>query len=265
MENFLDTAIVNQVVFPNVPVAPGVFVDIPYMFPTLSLGNPKLKEEELTAWEAGYVGTFNRNRTTFTASVYRNELKDATDFFQGGAYSAAMPPPGFPLPAFLLDVSPAFGSLQGLLPSFFTYRNIGEIVNRGVELSLNHRPSFACTWFVNYSFQDDPEATGIDVSEINRPPESRANAGLSYNGDRYFVDGNINYVDDARWTDVLDSRFHGTTDAYTIVNVSLGIRLADDRVTLSIIGNNIFDEEALQHVFGDIISRKISGQVAWRF
>ena len=265
VENFLDTAIVNTVVFPNVPVAPGVFIDIPYMFPTLSLGNPLLTEEKLTAWEFGYVGTFNRNRTTFTLAAYENELEDATDFFQAGAYSAANPPPFFPLPPFLLDVPPAFGGLQGLLPSFFTYRNIGEITNRGVEISLDHRPSFAWSWFFNYSYQDDPEAVGISVTEINSPPQNRANAGVAYSGERFFADANINYVDDARWTDVLDSRFHGTTDSYTIVNLTLGTRLHDDRVTLSIIGNNIFDEDAQQHVFGDIISRKISGQLAWRF
>jgi len=32
-----------------------------------------------------------------------------------------------------------------------------------------------------------------------------------------------------------------------------------------VIGANIFDEEVQQHVFGDIISRKITGQVGFHF
>ncbi len=50
-----------------------------------------------------------------------------------------------------------------------------------------------------------------------------------------------------------------------MVNVSLGVRLAAERVTLQILGSNIFDEDVQQHIFGDIISRKVIGQIGFRF
>jgi len=100
---------------------------------------------------------------------------------------------------------------------------------------------------------------------VNIPPEHRANFGLGYNGQVFFANGNVNYVDEAFWTDVLDSRFHGPTDSYTQVNLSLGVRLLNDKVTFSVIGNNIFDEDVQQHIFDDIISRKITAQVLFSF
>ena len=44
-----------------------------------------------------------------------------------------------------------------------------------------------------------------------------------------------------------------------------GFRLFEERVTLSVIGSNLFDEEVQQHIFGDIIGRKVTGQVQFRF
>ena len=106
---------------------------------------------------------------------------------------------------------------------------------------------------------------GTTRDPVNTPPEHRANLGLAYNGARFFVGGTANYVDDAFWTDVLDSRYWGPTDSYTQINLSAGVYLSGDRVTLSIIGQNIFDEEIQQHVFGDILRRKVTGQVLFRF
>ncbi|MEO1367955.1 MAG: TonB-dependent receptor, partial [Acidobacteriota bacterium] len=226
------------------------------------------QEEQLTAYELGYVGTFNGGKTVVTAAIYRNELEDATDFFQAASYDPSNPPPGWPpllfdilLPQQVLDAA-----LVGLnLPSLFSYRNVGEEINEGLEFSLDYRPNLTWSFKFNYSFQEEPELEGLNPGERNIPPEHRANVGLSYNGDRWFFDANANYVDEAFWTDVLDSRFWGTTDDYTIVNLSVGWRLMDEKVTLSILGNNIFDEDAQQHIFGDIISRKIVGQVRFEF
>lgn len=64
---------------------------------------------------------------------------------------------------------------------------------------------------------------------------------------------------------MLDSRFWGTTDDYTMLNVSVGFRFLDDRMTLAVIGNNVTDERVQQHIFGDIISRKITGQLRFQF
>lgn len=232
-------------------------------FPTHAIGNPRLNEEDLEAYEVGYVGTFGR--TTLSLSVYRNELQDSTDFFGSAAYTSANPPPNWPL-RLLATGTPIFPSqLNGLFPSEFTYRNIGEIVNEGVEISINSRPSKRVSWFANYTYQADPEVKGIAEGEINRPPNNRFNFGLSYDTGRFYVNGTVNYTDEAFWTDVLDSRFWGSTDDFTLVNLSLGARFNNDKVTVALIGTNIFDEDFQAHIFGDVIPRKVTGELRFRF
>ncbi|MEO1088367.1 MAG: TonB-dependent receptor, partial [Acidobacteriota bacterium] len=270
IENFLDTAIVNGLDL-GATLGPALGLPLPstpFFFPSLTLGNPLLQEEKLTAYELGYVGTFNGGKTVVTAAIYRNELEDATDFFQAASYDPSNPPPGWPPLLFdlLLPQQVIDGALVALnLPSLFSYRNIGEEINEGLEFSLDYRPNLEWSFNFNYSFQEEPEIEGLNPGERNIPPEHRVNVGLSYNGDRWFFDANANYVDEAFFTDVLDSRFWGTTDDYTMVNLSVGWRLMDEKVTLSILGSNIFDEDAQQHIFGDIISRKIVGQVRFEF
>jgi outer membrane receptor protein involved in Fe transport len=73
----------------------------------------------------------------------------------------------------------------------------------------------------------------------------------------------VNYQDEAYWADVLFAR--ASTDAFTQVNVALGARFLDERLTLQISGANVFDETVQQHIFGDFISRKVTGQLSWRF
>jgi len=257
INNFLDITIINLV---QIPVAPGVA--IPYIFPTAAVGNPLLEEEKLDAIEVGYVGNVGNN-VTLTLSLYENETTQGIDFFTQSTYTAASPPPGFPLPPFLLDVPPPFG-LAGVFPSSFSYRNVGEQTNRGVEFSLNGNPSLTWSWFFNYSWQDEPDVVGVPFSEVNLAPENRINAGLAYSGDRFFANFNVNQQDEAFWTDVLDSRFHGPTDSFTQFNVGAGIWFSEDSM-FKIDAQNITDEDVQQHVFGDIIGRKISGRVSLRF
>jgi outer membrane receptor protein involved in Fe transport len=155
--------------------------------------------------------------------------------------------------------------LAGLLPAAFSYRNIGELIDQGAELSLQGRPSPEWSWFVNYSYQDEPDVTGIPQGEVNLPPENRFNLGLAYDVARWFANANVNYQDEAFWTDVLDSRFFGPTDDFTQLNVAVGFRFANDRATFQVSGQNVLDEDVQQHVFGDIIGRKVTGQLTFDF
>jgi iron complex outermembrane receptor protein len=254
INNFLDIAIVNRVVLP-LPTGP-----LPFIFGSLAIGNEDLKEERLDAYEIGYVGTF-KGTNTFSLSVYQNKTKDSIDFYSATFYNAANPPAGWPLPPIFLNFPP----LAGALPSSFSYRNIGSSEDQGLEASLTMRPSAAWSWFVNYSYQDEPKVTGIDPSEVNKPPKHRYNFGGAYNGPTLFTNFNVNYVDSAFWTDVLDSRFHGPTEDFTQINMTVGVRLFDDKIALSLIGTNLLDTYVQQHIFGDIISRKFTAQVAFNF
>ncbi len=299
VNNFLDTTIFSAATIPNPahdpavvdPGDPRFYQQFNIGFPTDATGNERLSEERLDAIEVGYVGSFD-NGTTFTAAVYRNETKDSIDFFQSSAYSSANRPPCFPgilsgvrdgmvipfppdppCPFTQLDPALLDGPLAGLLPRSFSYRNVGEIVDRGVELSLMLRPNDAWSVFVNYSWQDEPDVSGIEQAQlpngtvrdaINTPPEHRANAGVAYSGPRFYANANVNFVDEAFWTDVLDERFWGPTDSFTTFNVGGGVNISDN-VTLSVSAQNVTDERQQQHVFGDLISRKVTGQLILRF
>lgn len=264
----------------------------PLLLPAHANGNVDLTEEHLTAYEVGYVGSFD-NGITMTIAAYRNKTEDSIDFYTSGYYGPGNLPLGLippPLPAatafcFMIPPTPrplappalrgcppvavvggvpivGFG---GLFPSNFSYRNIGETTDQGVELTFQQRIGTSWSWFANASWQDDPEFEGIEDSETsqNRPPEYRANLGLSFDNGAFFFNTNVNYQDEAYWADV--PLAVGSTDAFTQVNLAVGFRLLDERMTLQVIGSNIFDEDIQQHYYGDILSRKITGQIGFRF
>jgi iron complex outermembrane receptor protein len=249
INNYLDTAILTPVTLPTGP----------FVFATRAVGNVGLSEERMDAYELGYVGTLP-GHLILSASIYRNKTEDSIDFYPASFYTSQNPPAGWPLPPQFLDAPP----LRNALPSSFSYRNVGEITNEGLEIALNARPSAEWSWFVNYSYQTDPEVKGIPAEEINVPPANRANAGASWDGGTYFVNASINYQDEAIWRDVLDARYWGPTDSFTSLNAGVGFRL-NQRATISVIGTNLTNEKIQQHVFGDIIARKITGQIKFNF
>jgi hypothetical protein len=120
------------------------------------------------------------------------------------------------------------------------------------------------TIFGNYSWQRIPEILDADDDQIRYPtaavaipPEHRFNVGISYNGPLFLGDVNVNYADEALWTDVLTPDFHGYTDSYTMLNATFGVRFADGKATVSLKGTNLTNETILQHVYGDILRRSV--------
>ena len=75
----------------------------------------------------------------------------------------------------------------------------------------------------------------------------------------------VNYTDEAFWSDVLTSAFHGVTDSFTMVNGSFGVRWSDGRITTSIKSTNLFNESIQQHVFGDLLRRSVTAEVRFDF
>ena len=85
------------------------------------------------------------------------------------------------------------------------------------------------------------------------------------NAGRYLAAFSVSFSDQAYWQDVLDARFAGTTDAYTLVNGSLGLKWLGGRVVTSIKGTNLANQEVMQHVFGDVIRRQVVGELRVEF
>jgi iron complex outermembrane receptor protein len=282
IDNYLQTSIVSPVdlrgLAPLLPPALRPAVATPFPLVVRAVGSElpigatpqsKLTEESLTAYEVAYTGTF-ANRTTVGLSFYVNDLNNSINFVQLPTnldpYTPANPPPGWPLPPVIL----AAMAQQGIyLPrTAYTYLNLGPLRQKGVEMSLDHRVSSDLTAFVNYSWQgqptilDDPKP--YPTQELAFPPTNRFNAGFNFDGARMLGSTSVNYSDKAFWSDVLTSAYHGYSDAYTMVNGSLGAKWMKGRVTTMVKATNLFNQDVQQHIFGDILKRTVSFEVRIR-
>jgi iron complex outermembrane receptor protein len=231
-----------------------------FQFPVVAVGNEDLKEEALTAYEAGYIGSLGR--VTLGAATYLNQTRNMIQFTQSGSYTGSNPPPRWPLAPGALDALAASG--RGL-PSSFTYRNFQYVGDKGVEVSLDSRITTNTAAFANYSWQARPIPKGFDISELNLPPAHRFNAGANVARDRYFGSVSASYVASAFWQDVFEARLHGPTRAYTLVNGGFGVHSADRMMTIVVRATNLFNNRIQQHVFGDFINRTVTGEVHFTF
>ena len=231
----------------------------PFDVSTIAVGNDQLKEERLTAYEAGYIGKIGG--TTLGAAVYLTRTRNLIQFTQTAAYTSSSPPPGWPLPPAVLD---SLASQGQVLPARFTYLNFDHVTDRGLELSADVRIMSAASVFANYSWQATPRPTGFDISELNLPPTHRFNAGLGVTHGRYFGSLWGSFVDSAFWQDVLPG-YQGPTDAYTLVDAGFGVYSTDRKMTVAFRGKNLFNRPVQQHVFGDVIRRTVTGEVRFDF
>jgi iron complex outermembrane receptor protein len=258
VNNFLDVTLAEPI---NLGAFSPVFAGRIYPLPIRSVGNPDLKEQSLDAYEVGYTGFF-ASRATVSAAFYVNRTKNDIFFTERTdlRYRATSPPPGWPLPPSVIALVPGAS-----FPSTFTYLNFGRVTQRGMELGVDGMLNRYVNLFVNYSWQGEPEPDGFPITELNLPPENRFNAGVSLNYRRVLGNISVNYSGDAFWQDVLDARYSGTTEAYTLVNGGFGFRWMDGQLTTSVKLINLANEDVQQHVFGDILKRQVIGELRVAF
>jgi outer membrane receptor protein involved in Fe transport len=256
INNHLQTTVLQEVNLSAISPALARFI-----LPVGAIGNPDLKQESLTAYEIGYTGAIAR-RATINASVYWNVTKDGIFFTQVGSYSPANPPPTWPaiIPTFVIGLIPQPG-----LPSIFSYRNLGEVKDKGFEIGIEAAATRQVNVFANYSYQADPVIEGFDPREANAPANNRFNAGFNFSHSRFLGNLDVSYSGPAYWQDVLDLRFAGTTDAFTLVNGAFGVRWAGEKVVTSLKITNIGNSEVQQHIFGDVLRRQVVGEVRFAF
>ena len=260
INNHIGTTILNEIDLSALSPALAGFV-----FPIRAVGNADLKQEAMTAYEVGYTGVIG-SRATVTASVYWNVTKDGVYFTPDAFYSPGAPPPGLPpqLVGVLASLSPPV-----LLPSRFTYLNLGTIIDKGIELGVDAAASQYVNVFTNYSFQAKPVASdlppGTSTTDINWPAKHRFNAGFDFSRSRFLGNLALSYTGEAYWQDVLDARYAATTEAHTMINGAFGVRWAGDRLVTSVKVTNLTNEDVLQHVFGDVLKRQVVGEARVTF
>ena len=264
INNHIATTVLNEV---NLSALSPLLAQ--FVFPIRAVGNPDLRQETMTAYEIGYTGVI-RNRATVTAAVYWNVIDDGIYFTPNAFYGAASPPPTWPsfIPTAALAVLAA-RTPPVLLPSNFTYLNLGTIKDKGLELGIDAAVNQYVNVFGNYSFQAMPVAEdlpiGTTINDINWPPKNRVNVGFDFSRGRFLGNLMASYTGEAYWQDVLDARFAGTTDDYTLVNGAFGVRWAGEKVVTSIKITNLTNQEVLQHIFGDVLTRQVVGEVRFTF
>jgi outer membrane receptor protein involved in Fe transport len=264
VNNFLDVTLAEPVnLTPFAALNPAVRDRI-YPLPVRSIGNPDLNEISLDAYELGYTGIL-RGRTVLSAAFYVNKTKDDILFTEvrSARWTAANPPPNWAfglLPPQVIAAVPG-----GSFPALFTYQNFGKTTQKGLELGVDTSMNRFVSFFANYSYQAKPEPEGFDISELNLPPKKRFNVGTAITYDRFLGNLSVGYNDSAFWQDVLDDRYHGTTDSYTVVNAGFGVKWAQDKVTTSIKVTNLANQTVQQHVFGDITKRQVVGELKVHF
>jgi iron complex outermembrane receptor protein len=243
----------NFLYFPSSAMAP--LPTGPYVFPILAKGNEGLDAETMNAFEIGYTGTFAQ-RVTVTVSAYYNVSKDRIFFVPVEYYTSSAPPPGWPLPPSALDQIP--------LPKTFTYQNLGRIVDRGIEISADVRLTRDLTAFANYSLQANPDVSeqGAGTIPVNLPSRHRINAGLSATTGPFFGSLSVNYTSAAYWTDV--QPYVGWTAPYTLWSAAAGWTFSKN-VAVAIRAVNLSDARVQQHVFGDILRRRVTAELRFHF
>ena len=279
---------------PGGPRIPEALLPAPVGFfsPLHFAGNPELLAERLFAYEAGWAGALN-DWIGASASVYVNERRDVIDSTVTGLWSTGNPPPGWnqafagvqqfiagyarrlppgtlPRPVAAIAENPAvlvdiLGATTGLeLPSALGWVNRESIRDSGFEVGLNGRRG-GVGGYVNYSWQSEPEAKGFDGEPISIPAAHRVNAGFDATSGPWTVAASLNYSDRSYWADVLNERFHGWTEAFTMVNANVRVRLFDGRIQPSVQVLNLLNQEIQNHVFGDVLRRQVMGQIRYRF
>ncbi len=275
INNYLDTTIINQV---NLGLINPAFAGRVYNFPVNAIGNQNLVQESTNAVELAYTGVI-KNRATISAAVYYTKNTDEIFFTQTARYRATNPPPGWTAALAPLPPATALGVLEvlpppcasltapcttGGLPSEFSYLNLGEVINKGIELGIDGAVNAALNVFANYSYQATPDPD-FDISEVNLPPNNRFNIGFNVSQGRYLGNMSYTWVDEAYWQDVLDARYHGPTDAYSQVNGAFGVKWAGDKFVTTVKVINLFNEDIQSHVFGDILKRQVIGELRVTF
>jgi outer membrane receptor for ferrienterochelin and colicins len=241
--------------FLNVTLPAVVPINPPFFYSQLSVGAPGLEMEKQDAVEVGYTGVLG-SHATVSATLYNQRISNDIWFLPLDFYGPGAPPPGWP----------GSSSSVPLLPKLFSFVNLGEVRDRGLELAA--RVELAPVSIQgSYTFQAVPlldSGTNLPL-QINRPPRHQMGLGLTYRVNGWTVGGDVHYSDRAFWADVFTEPFWGYTDAYRAVNARVSYRLPNRPWELWVGATNLLDEKIKSHVFGDTVRRKVTAGVGWQW
>ncbi|MEP7116753.1 MAG: TonB-dependent receptor [Acidobacteriota bacterium] len=245
VQNYIDFASPLDLLLPTGPFQADIRV----------LGDEQLQPQTADGVELGYTADLGR-RATVTVSAYRTRTTGLLAQRVVALYTPADPPAGWPLPLAALAAIP--------LPKLIRWGRVGDVVEAGVETSLEVRLAPQVSFASSYAFQATPDVTGDDPAVtplVNIAPRHRAHAGLTWSAGAWLGQASITETARALWTDVL--AVQGWTRGYTLVNATAGRRVGA-HATVIVKGTNLFDQQVQHHVFGDIIGRRVMAELRLR-
>ena len=160
VNNYIDTTIINQI---NLGLINPALTGQTYNFPVRAIGNQDLSEESVQSYEVGYTGIIRKSRHRVGGDLLdkeqeRNLLHADRPLSRDHAAAGMARWPS----AWVLEVlpPPCTGATctTGGLPSEFSYLNLGEVKNKGLELGIDGAVNKALNVFANYSYQAEPDS-----------------------------------------------------------------------------------------------------------
>jgi hypothetical protein len=112
----------------------------------------------------------------------------------------------------------------------------------------------------------DGDGVVADTSQfVNIPARNRLSLGVGVDRPRWHAAAAWDHVDRTFWQDVLTSDFWGYVPSYDLVGLRGGVRFPRQDLELEAQVTNLLDRDVRQHIFGDIIGRRITFSLAYRF
>ena len=143
--------------------------------------------------------------------------------------------------------------------------NFGKSTQQGFELGVTSPVNDFVDMFANYSFQAKPDPKDFALSRAEPAGKKPVQRRCRPHYNRFMANLSVSYTDSAFWQDVLDPTYAGTTEAYTLVNASFGVKWMGDRFTTTVKAINLGNDDVQQHAFGDIIGRQIIAELRVKF
>ncbi len=198
-------------------------------------GNDDLEPEQMTAFEIGY-RTILFNKAFLNIEMYYNEMDDFSEL----------------------------KLLRKTLPIVITWENEFNVIAKGIEISSDIPLAYWWTLKVNYTFQE------IEVKRVNEDligtPKHKFNINSSFHFKNGFsLNVSAHYVDDTKWHQLFESV---KVDDYVRVDMRISQKLFNDRLELSLVGQNLLDKlhpETNNGYETYEIERLIYGQLTIRF
>lgn len=141
----------------------------------------------------------------------------------------------------------------------FIVRNAGNLRHQGAEIELSARPSSYLTAglalaYLDSRFTDYRGASGLPgVGGVQDLTDGRAHYAPEWSGNAHVewrqevgglllaINGSVNFISDQNIGGVTDNNPQTVQDGYALTNMRVTFSTADERLSLSLYGNNIFD------------------------